>query len=49
MAGTHVTVWAEHWDDDYSNKMKLWRKALADLPPEVAEQIAHGNAERLYR
>jgi len=42
-------VWAEHWEDDYSKKMKLWRKALGDLPVEVAEKIAHGNAERLYQ
>lgn len=42
-------VWAKHWKSDYSNKMKLWHKALADLPAEIAEKIAHGNAKRLYQ
>jgi hypothetical protein len=29
--------------------MKYWRKAMADLPDDVAHAIAHGNAERLWR
>lgn len=41
-------VWARHWKNDYTKKIKLWRKALAGLPPETAAKIAHGNAERLY-
>ena len=44
-----VDVWAEHWEDTYSKKVNLWRKALSELPSEVAEKISHGNAERLYR
>lgn len=42
-------VWARHWEKDYSNKMNLWRDALADIPLDIAEKIAHGNAERLYQ
>lgn len=41
-------VWAEHWESFYPNKIKLWRKALGELPPAVANAIAHGNAERLW-
>lgn len=41
-------VWPEHWQNTYSKKVNLWREALSGLPPEVAAQIAHGNAERLY-
>ena len=41
-------VWAEHWESFYPNKVKLWRKALGELPPKVASAIAHGNAERLW-
>ena len=41
-------VWEKHWKNDYTKKMNLWRKALTEMPPEVAEKIAHGNAERLY-
>lgn len=42
-------VWAEHWENDYDRKIKLWRQALGALPVEVAEKIAHGNAQRLYQ
>ena len=41
-------VWAEHWESFYPEKVKLWRKALGELPPQVASAIAHGNAERLW-
>lgn len=41
-------VWAHHWRTEYSKKVKLWRAALLDLPPNIANKIAHGNAERLY-
>lgn len=41
-------VWAEHWESFYPEKIKLWRKALGELPPAVAGAIAHGNAERLW-
>lgn len=42
-------VWAQHWQDYYLQQMALWRKALAELPTEVAHQFAHGNAERLWQ
>jgi len=42
-------VWAKHWKKDYSQKVKLWRDALAELPSEIADKIAHGNAERVYK
>lgn len=41
-------VWAEHWKYDYPKKVKLWRKALGELPTKVANAVAHGNAERLW-
>lgn len=41
-------VFAEHWGDYYLEQVKLWRKALAQLPPAAAQAIAHGNAERLW-
>jgi predicted TIM-barrel fold metal-dependent hydrolase len=41
-------VWANHWEKLYLRQVKLWRKALAALPDEVAHAVAHGNAERLW-
>lgn len=41
-------VWYEHWGNDYLEQIKLWRKALAKLPPKAAQAVAHGNAERLW-
>ncbi len=43
-------VWGQtHWQAGlYSGQIKLWRKALKDLPEEAAHAIAHGNAERLW-
>jgi predicted TIM-barrel fold metal-dependent hydrolase len=42
-------VFAEHWGDFYLEQVKLWRGALKELPEEVANAVAHGNAERLWR
>ena len=41
-------VWVKHWGDFYLRQVSLWRKALRELPPDVAHAIAHGNAERLW-
>lgn len=41
-------VWPEFWGKFYLKQASLWRKALADLPSEVAHAVAHGNAERLW-
>lgn len=42
-------VWEAHWGPFYLKQVALWRKALADLPPDVAQALAHRNAERLWR
>ena len=42
-------VWAKHWGKLYLKQVALWRKALGDLPPEVAHALAHRNAERLWK
>jgi len=42
-------VWAEHWGAFYLDQVAAWRRAFADLPPEVTHMIAHRNAERLWR
>lgn len=42
-------VWNKHWGKFYLKQVKLWRKALRDLPPDVANALAYGNAERLWR
>lgn len=42
-------VWYEDWSDLYAAQAALWRKALGELPAEVAHAVAHGNAERLWR
>ncbi len=42
-------VWASHWRDKFLPQAKLWRKVLAKLPIEVAQAIAHKNAERLWK
>ena len=41
-------VWSNHWGNRYDKVMRYWKEAMADLPQNVAEQIAHGNAERLW-
>ena len=42
-------VWQRHWQEFYLEQVRVWRKALAELPGDVAHQFAHGNAERLWR
>lgn len=42
-------VWARHWKHLYAKQMDYWRRAVADLPTDVAHAFAHGNAERLWR
>ena len=42
-------VWPEHWTDLYARQMALWRQALAKLPDPVAQAVAHGNAQRLWK
>jgi len=41
-------VWVEQWGNFYLGQIALWRKALGELPPEVAHAFAHSNAERLW-
>ena len=41
-------VWEHHWLDEYQKKMKYWEEALMQLPDNVANTIAHKNAERLW-
>jgi len=41
-------VWAFQWQDTYLKHIKVWQSALAQLSPEVANAVAHGNAERLW-
>lgn len=36
------------WRNGYVKEVTHWRRAFADLPPDVANQIAHQNAERLW-
>ncbi len=42
-------VWEYHWGSLYLDQIKLWRKALKELPHEAAHAVAHRNAERLWR
>ena len=42
-------VWPEYWSDLYVRRAQLWRRALSELPPPVAEAVAHANAERLWK
>ena len=41
-------VWKRHWKEFYGEQIRCWRAALADLPPDVAQAVAHRNAERLW-
>ena len=43
-------VYREQWTepDRYLDEIAFWRKALKWLPADVAEAVAHGNAERLW-
>ena len=42
-------VWRRHGEEFYPLQMQYGRKAIADLPPDVAHAVAHGNAERLWK
>lgn len=42
-------VFPPHWSELYSRKVAFWRAALSELPPDAAQKIAHGNAERLWK
>jgi predicted TIM-barrel fold metal-dependent hydrolase len=39
----------ESWGNFYLQQAQYWRKALSELPSDVANAIAHGNAERLWK
>lgn len=41
-------VWERHWEELYPDQMRYWKRAMGDLPPNVAHAVAHGNAERLW-
>jgi len=38
-----------HWKGTFIPQVLVWRKALRKLPDEVANALAHGNAERLWK
>jgi predicted TIM-barrel fold metal-dependent hydrolase len=42
-------VVAPNWGPSYLSQIRLWRRALQELPDAAAQMIAHGNAERLWR
>lgn len=42
-------VWSNQWRQHYVKEVGLWRRALSELPPNVAHSVAHRNAERLWR
>lgn len=42
-------VWGWQWQDTYMKHIKVWRSALSELPADVANAVAHGNAERLWK
>ena len=42
-------VWPEDWSSEYVKNAQLWRRALGELPLDVAQAVAHGNAERLWK
>jgi len=42
-------VVASNWGPSYLSQIRLWRRALQELPDAAAQMIAHGNAERLWR
>lgn len=41
-------VWAKHWEKVYGKKVQLWRNALNKIDKEVAKDIVHRNALRLW-
>lgn len=42
-------VLARNWRNSYVQQVRLWRRALKELPDDVAHAVAHRNAERLWR
>ena len=42
-------VWHEQWRNGYKEQVSLWRDALNHLPLEVAHDVAHRNAELLWK
>ncbi len=38
-----------HWEKKFTPQVLVWRKALKDLPDNIAHALAHGNAERIWR
>jgi len=42
-------VFPNHWGKYYLRQVALWKKALSELPHEVAHAVAHGNAEGLWK
>lgn len=42
-------VRAYHWRNDYKEQADIWRRALQKLPVDVAQAVAHGNAEKLWK
>jgi len=38
-----------HWEGRFIPQVRVWRKALAELPDDVAHMVAHRNAERLWK
>jgi hypothetical protein len=42
-------VWPEHWGSQYLEQATFWKRTLADLPENAAHNIAHKNAERLWK
>lgn len=41
-------VFALHWHEESPRVMDYWKMAMAGLPKDVAQAVAHGNAERLW-
>ena len=41
-------VWVGQWGRFYLSQVTFWRKAMTELPLEVAHAFAHGNSERLW-
>jgi hypothetical protein len=39
---------AFQWGEPYLRQIRLWREALTDVPENVTQALAHGNAERLW-
>jgi len=42
------SIGPKNWGKFYLDQAKLWRTALKQLPNDVAQALAHGNAERLW-